>query len=76
VGALMDWIEERFFKDATAGGWRDALLLEVRYHPRSIRTREYYDHCDLAWGATSPFPYPCFESWRGEVENYLNLDDD
>ena len=73
---LMDWIEERFFKDATAGGWRDALLLEVRYHPRSIRTREYYDHCDLAWGATSPFPYPCFESWRGEVENYLNLDDD
>lgn len=72
---LLDWIEENVFKDTIASGWRDALLLEVRYHPRSIRTREYYDHCDLAWGAAAPSAYPSCEAWRSEIENYLDLND-
>jgi hypothetical protein len=73
---LLDWIEEHFFKDAIAGGWRAALLLEVRYHPRSIRTRQYYDHCDLAWDPAPPSPFPSFETWRSEIETYLDLSDD
>jgi len=42
---LMHWIAAHFFHDAQTEGWFDAILVEVRRHPRAIRTMEYADHC-------------------------------
>ena len=46
---LMLWIADHFFQDAQTEGWFDAILIQVRSHPRAIRTMEYADHCDEVW---------------------------
>ena len=45
----MLWIADHFFQDAQTEGWFDAILIQVRSHPRAIRTMEYADHCDEVW---------------------------
>ena len=35
---LMYWIADHFFQDAKKEGWYDAILAQVRNHPRAIRT--------------------------------------
>jgi len=67
----MTWIADHFFKDAKKGGWFDAVLIQVRIHPRAIRTMEYVDHCDEFWQARGPNPYPSFEEWRGNATHTL-----
>lgn len=71
---LMSWITDRFFQNARADGWFDAVLIQVRSHPRAIRTMEYADHCDEVWGAHLPIPYPSFEDWRRDADAYVELD--
>ena len=46
---LMLWIADHFFQDAQTEGWFDAILIQVRSHPRAIRTMEFADHCDEIW---------------------------
>jgi hypothetical protein len=72
---LMLWIVDHFFQDAKAEGWFDAILIQVRSHPRAIRTLEYADHCDVVWSSELPSPYPSFENWRKDADSYIDLDD-
>jgi len=72
---LMLSIADHFFQDAQTEGWFDAILVQVRSHPRAIRTMEYADHCDELWSLELPNPYPSFEDWRREADLYVDLDD-
>ena len=72
---LMLWVGDRFFQHAKAEGWFDAVLIQVRSHPRAIRTMEYADHCDEFWISELPSPYPSFEGWRRDADSYVDLDD-
>ena len=72
---LMLWVGDRFFQHAKAEGWFDAVLIQVRSHPRAIRTMEYADHCDEVWISELPSPYPSFEDWRRDADSYVDLDD-
>jgi hypothetical protein len=71
---LMLWIGDRFFQDAKIEGWFDAILIQVRNHPRAIRSMEFADHCAELWGDKLPSPYPSFEDWRQEADSYVDLD--
>ena len=71
---LMLWIGDHYFQDAKTEGWFDAILVQVRSHPRAIRTMEYADHCDEVWSSEMPSPYPAFEDWRREVDSYVDVD--
>jgi hypothetical protein len=73
--SLMLWIADHFFEDAKSEGWFDAILLQMRNHPRAIRTMEYADHCDETWRSELPCPYPGFDDWRREADSYIDLDD-
>ena len=68
----MNWIADLFFEDAQKGGWLDAVLIQVRNHPRAIRTMEYADHCDQMWESQLPNPYPSFQEWRGHADAYVD----
>ena len=70
---LMLWIADHFFQDAKTEGWFEAILIQVRNHPRAIRTMEYADHCDEAWSSDLPSPYPSFEDWRSDADSYVDL---
>ena len=70
---LTTWIADHFFADARAEGWFDAILVEVRNHPRAVRTMEYADHCDELWNSEMPVPYPSFEEWRRNADSYVDL---
>ena len=69
----MLWIADHFFQDAQTEGWFDAILIQVRSHPRAIRTMEYADHCDEVWISELPSPYPSFEDWRRDADSYVEL---
>jgi hypothetical protein len=69
----MRWIADHFFRDAKTEGWFDAILAQVRSHPRVIRTMEYADHCDERWSSKMPEPYPSFENWRREADSYVEV---
>jgi hypothetical protein len=71
---LMLWVGNRFFQDAKAEGWFDAILIQVRSHPRAIRTIEYADQCDGVWSSEMPSTYPSFEDWRSDADSYVDLD--
>lgn len=71
---LMLWIAGHFFQDAKQEGWFDAILIQVRSHPRAIRTMEFADQCDELWGRDLPGPYPPFEKWRKEADAFVDLD--
>lgn len=73
-GNLMLWIGNHFFEDAKIEGWFDAILIQVRDHPRAIRTMEFADHCEKLWGETLPMPYPRFADWRTEADSFVDLD--
>ena len=68
---LMTWIADHFFEDAQKSGWFDAVLIQVRNHPRAIRTMEYADHCDELCESRFPSPYPSFEEWRRAAGSYV-----
>jgi len=68
---LISWIADQNFNDAKSEGWFDAILLVAHGHPRSIRTMEYADHCEEAWGSRLPDPYPSFKEWRGSADSYV-----
>ena len=70
---LMLWVGDRFFQHAKAEGWFDAILIQVRSHPRAIRTMEYAEHCDEIWISELPIPYPSFEDWRRDADSYVEL---
>ena len=72
---LIRWIADHFFQDAKTEGWFDAILVQVRSHPRALRTMEYADHCDEVWSSAMPEPYPSFEDWRREADSFVDLDD-
>jgi len=72
---LMLWIVDHLFQDTQTEGWFDAILVQVRCHPRAIRTMEYADHCDELWSSEPPSPYPSFEDWRRDADLYVDLDD-
>jgi hypothetical protein len=72
---LMLWIADHFFQEAKTEGWFDAILVQVRSHPRAIRTMEYADHCDELWSSELPTPYPSFEDWRRDADLYVDVDD-
>jgi hypothetical protein len=70
-GQLMGWIVEHCLSEASGGGWLDAVLLEAQNHPRTIRTREYADHCEESWGAALPETYPSLKEWQIAVDSYV-----
>jgi len=70
---LMLWTGDHFFQDAKSEGWFDAILIQVRNHPRAIRTMEFADHCDKVWSSKLPEPYPPFADWRREADLYVEL---
>jgi len=73
---LMAWIAERFFTDARAEGWFDAIIVGVRRNLRAIRTMEYADHFDEIRGPNLPLPYPSFEDWRRDADAYVDSEPD
>ena len=68
---LMTRVGDQLFHDAKTEGWFDAILAQVRNHPRAIRTMEYADHCDELWGSQMPDPYPALDDWRTEADSYV-----
>ena len=68
---FMSWISEHCFCEAKKEGWLDALLMRAGDHPRAIRTREYADRCEEAWGSRLPDPYPSFQEWRGNADSFV-----
>ena len=70
---LMLWIGDHLFQDAKTEGWFDAILNQVRSHPRAIRTMEFSDRCSEIWGSNLPHPYPSFEEWRRNADSYVDL---
>jgi hypothetical protein len=70
---LMLWIADHYFQDAKTEGWFEAILIQVRSHPRAVRTMEYADHCDEVWSSELPSPYPSFEDWRRDADSYVEL---
>ena len=72
---LMLWIGNHFFQDALRESWFDAAILQVRCHPRAIRTMEFADYCDELWGEKLPSPYPPFEDWRKAADCFVDLGD-
>jgi hypothetical protein len=70
----MLWVADHFFQDAETEGWFDAILVQVRSHPRAIRAMEFSDRCSELWGSAMPNPYPSFEDWRKEADSYIDLD--
>jgi hypothetical protein len=71
---LMLWVGDHCFSNAQQEGWFDAILVQVRSHPRAIRTMEYADHCDDVWESEPPRPYPSLQDWRREADSYVDLD--
>ena len=49
------------------------LFIQMRGHPRAVRTMEYADHCDEVWISELPSPYPSFEDWRRDADSYVEL---
>ena len=49
-------------------------MLQLRSHPRAIRTMEFADHCDELWGRELPGTYPPFEKWRKEADAFVDLE--
>jgi hypothetical protein len=70
---LMLWVADHFFEEAKTEGWFEAILIQVRSHPRAIRTMEYADQCDESWDSELPSPYPSFEDWRRDADSYVEL---
>ena len=70
-GHLMLWIGDYFFEDAKIEGWFDAILIQVRNHPRAIRTVGFADRCDAVSSSKLPEPYPRFADWRSKADLYL-----
>jgi hypothetical protein len=73
---LMLWIGDHLFQDAKTNGWFDAILVQVRSHPRALRSMEYADYCDELRGAGLPSPYPAFVVWRREADSFVELSAD
>jgi hypothetical protein len=72
---LMHWIADHFFlEEEKKEGWLDAVLLQARMHPRSIRTMEFSDHCRHLWDRVLPCPYPAFDQWRRDADAYVERD--
>ena len=71
----MLWIGDHFFQDAQDEGWFDAILVQVRSHPRAIRTMEFADHCDEVWRSELPKPYPLLRNGAEMPILYVDLDD-
>ncbi len=71
---LLSWIGDQNFSHAKSEGWFEAILLFAHRHPRAIRTMEYAEHCEDAWGSRLPDPYPSFEEWREEADSYVGQD--
>ncbi|MGB8890417.1 MAG: hypothetical protein WCC87_27065 [Candidatus Korobacteraceae bacterium] len=69
---LLLWIADHLFQDAKAEGWFDAVLTQVRSHPRAIRTMEFSDYCGETWGSKLPAPYPSLEEWRRDADSYVD----
>lgn len=59
------------FQEAQAAGWFDAVVYTAELHPGRTKVVDYYS---LYWSKQfrerPPSPYPPFESWRHEAENY------
>ena len=70
---MMLWIANHYFQDAKTEGWFEAVLIQVRSHPRAIRTMEFSDYCSEIWGSELPSPYPPFEDWRRDADSYVEL---
>ena len=70
---MMLWIADQFFQDAQTEGWFDAILIQVRSHPRAIRTMEYANHCDEIWDSELPSPYPLLRTGAGMLILTLTL---
>lgn len=68
---LMTWVSDHYFSDAQKEGWFDALVIRAGDHPRAIRTIEYADHFEEAWGSRLPEPYPSFEEWRDNADSFV-----
>jgi len=47
------------------------ILIQVRNHPRAIRTMESADHCDAVSSSKLPKPYPAFVDWRSKADRYV-----
>jgi len=73
---LMTWVADQLFRDAKTEGWFDAILAQVRNHPRAVRTMEYADHCHELWSLRMPEPYPSFYEWRQEADSYVETSSD
>ena len=62
----MLWIGDHSFEDAKIEGWIDAILIQVRNHPRAIRTMEFADHCDAV--SSLNCPNHIRDLWTGAVK--------
>jgi len=68
---LLAWGEEQFFSNAKKEGWLDAVLFHAANHPRKVRTSEYWAHWDNQWSRDPKAPYPSFDKWRKDADDYV-----
>ncbi len=68
---FMWWIADHYFDDAKTEKWFDAVRMLAHRHPRAIRTMEYAEHCEEAWGSGLPDQYPSFDEWRSQADSYV-----
>ena len=72
---MWDYLRQSQFQEAKAGNWFDAVVYTAELHPRRVKVVDYHS---LYWSKEfrerQPSPYPPFESWRREAENYRPAD--
>jgi hypothetical protein len=75
--ALLEWGENRFFRQIQKEGYFDAVVHEARAHPRSVRTVDYWVfYWDEHWSSRSSETYPSFQEWRSAADNFVVGADD
>ncbi|MEZ5399226.1 MAG: hypothetical protein R2729_06115 [Bryobacteraceae bacterium] len=68
---LLAWIEDHRFAEAKDQGRLEALRAAARSHLRGERITAYWEHCSSKWGAAPPKPYPDFEEWLRDADEFV-----
>jgi len=70
---LLNWIQQRHFREALQGNWIEAIDLYFAVHPlhvRALQLLEVWD--DLQYRSTKAGSYPTFAEWRAQLDAFAD----
>lgn len=68
---LLAWIETHILAVGTRASSLDAIRNAARTHLRGERIAEYWADCSSRWQTSPPAPYPSFEQWLRDADEYV-----